>query len=268
MMPKHEDWGQFFDLRGRRTKMERFFDLSASKVEDGGWVLRSSGPKNEEPHLRFSKPKDRRTAYLRSSIFGPGDRRTPHLRSSVLKNGFEDRTKDGKGGCDFFEDGEVLRSSRSEERRTPPSSIFGAGRTKNAPYSTFSTRRSKNPPPSSSSDLPPSTKGHHLLPAMLRSSSARSSTLKIGPKIEIGPLSARGAVVSWANRSVGVPSCPAPPRPAAPPCAAPTRPARGMSGFWIRQVLRSGSSARSSTSKIGPKIEIGPLHHSWPLTSD
>ena len=28
----------------------------------------------------------------------------------------------------------------------------------------------------------------------------------------------------WANRSVGVPSCPALPRPVAPPCAAPTRP--------------------------------------------
>ena len=46
----------------------------------------------------------------------------------------------------------------------------------------------------------------------------------------------RGTVVSWANRSVGVPSCPALPRPAAPPCAAPTRPARGMPGFWIRHV--------------------------------
>ena len=30
---------------------------------------------------------------------------------------------------------------------------------------------------------------------------------------------------------------PAPPRPAAPPCAAPTRPARGVSRFWIRQVI-------------------------------
>ena len=48
----------------------------------------------------------------------------------------------------------------------------------------------------------------------------------------------RGTVVSWANRSVGAPSCPAPPRPAAPPCAAPTRLARGTSGFWIRQVNR------------------------------
>ena len=29
--------------------------------------------------------------------------------------------------------------------------------------------------------------------------------------------------------------CPAPP--AAPPCAAPSRPARGMSGFWVRQIM-------------------------------
>ena len=38
--------------------------------------------------------------------------------------------------------------------------------------------------------------------------------------------------VLGSNCSVGVP---ARPRPAAPPCA-PTRPARGMSGFWTRQV--------------------------------
>ena len=46
-----------------------------------------------------------------------------------------------------------------------------------------------------------------------------------------------GGVVSWPDRPNGVPSYPAPPRPAAPPCAASTRPARGVSGFWIRQVL-------------------------------
>ena len=48
------------------------------------------------------------------------------------------------------------------------------------------------------------------------------------------PWKARGTVVSWANRPLGVPSCPAPPCPAALPCAALPRPARGMSGFWIR----------------------------------
>ena len=51
------------------------------------------------------------------------------------------------------------------------------------------------------------------------------------------PWKAQGAVVGlWANRPVGVPSYPVPPRPAAPSCAAPPRPARGMSGFWTRQV--------------------------------
>ena len=44
------------------------------------------------------------------------------------------------------------------------------------------------------------------------------------------------SVVSLASRPVGVPSCLFPPRPAVPPCAAPSRPARGMSGFWIRQL--------------------------------
>ena len=39
------------------------------------------------------------------------------------------------------------------------------------------------------------------------------------------PWGARGSVVSWANRHVGVPSCPSPLRPGAPRCAAPPRPA-------------------------------------------
>ena len=37
---------------------------------------------------------------------------------------------------------------------------------------------------------------------------------------------ARGSVVSWADRPLGVPSCAAPPRTAC-----------GMSGFWIRQAI-------------------------------
>ena len=36
---------------------------------------------------------------------------------------------------------------------------------------------------------------------------------------------------------IGVPSYPAPPRPAAPPCAVPPRPARGMFQDWTRQIL-------------------------------
>ena len=72
-----------------------------------------------------------------------------------------------------------------------PSSTFGAGKNEEPPiFHLLSTGRTKNTsPPSSSSDPPPSTNPHQVLSALLRSgSSARSSTLKIGPKIEIGPL--------------------------------------------------------------------------------
>ena len=48
----------------------------------------------------------------------------------------------------------------------------------------------------------------------------------------------RGTVFSFANSPVGVLCCPSPPGPAVLPCAAPYRPARGISGFWIRQVDR------------------------------
>ena len=48
---------------------------------------------------------------------------------------------------------------------------------------------------------------------------------------------ARETVVSWADRPVGVPSCPAPLRPAASPCAAPPRPACGISGPWIQHII-------------------------------
>ena len=48
---------------------------------------------------------------------------------------------------------------------------------------------------------------------------------------------AKGRVISGPERPNGVPSYKAPPCPASPPCAAPTRPARGVSGFWIRQVV-------------------------------
>ena len=54
--------------------------------------------------------------------------------------------------------------------------------------------------------------------------------------VVLDALEARGSVVSWANRPVGDPSCSAPPCPAALLCAALPRPARGMSGFWIRQM--------------------------------
>ena len=80
------------------------------------------------------------------------------------------------------------------------------------------------------------------------------------PKSRSGQLSsmprrARRTVDSWANRSVDVLSCPAPRRPVAPPCAAPTRPARGMSGFWIRQIGpdRYKGSSQSIDQQAGTK---------------
>ena len=65
--------------------------------------------------------------------------------------------------------------------------------------------------------------------------------LFVHPKILPGqlptmPLWARGTVVSWANRPTSVLAQPGPARPAAPPHAAPPRTARGMSGFWNRQI--------------------------------
>ena len=49
----------------------------------------------------------------------------------------------------------------------------------------------------------------------------------------------RETIVSRAHWSVGVPSCPTPPR--HPAVRRPTRPARGMFGFWVRKVLDSTS---------------------------
>ena len=60
------------------------------------------------------------------------------------------------------------------------------------------------------------------------------------------PWRVRGTSVPWANRSVGVPSCPAQPRGAAPPCAAQSRPAQGMSGFLIRHALHKNGLQRQS----------------------
>ena len=69
---------------------------------------------------------------------------------------------------------------------------------------------------------------------------------------------ARERDVSGPDRRNGVPSYPAPPRSAARPCPAPTRPARGVSEFWVRQVvvvvvdLQEGSgSRRSKTPEVG-----------------
>ena len=85
-------------------------------------VLRSSGPKIEEPPSSILGLEDRRTpSHLQSSIFEAEDRRSPHLRSSASKNGSE---IDGRRGG----------TSSSEERRTSPSSTFSTRRTNNSLY--------------------------------------------------------------------------------------------------------------------------------------
>ena len=67
-------------------------------------------------------------------------------------------------------------------------------------------------------------------------------------------LRARKSVVSWANWSVGVSSCSDSPNSAAPPCAVLPILARGMSGFWIRQIAIFGESTlqRPVPSRLAP----------------
>ena len=144
--------------------------------------------RSKNPPSSIFGPEDRITPHLQSSIFGPEDRRTPHLRSSAPNSGPKIGRKTGVG-CDFFEDGGsfedggVLRYSGSETRK-PLFSIFGAGRTKtpHLPPSRPEERRTPfsfffRPPPQPT--LAGSPEGR---------SSDRSSSSKIGPKIEIGPL--------------------------------------------------------------------------------
>ena len=86
----------------------------------------------------------------------------------------------------------------------------------------------------------------------------RASEESVGTVV-FDALGARGSAVSWADRSVGVPSCPAQPRPAAPPSAVPTRPARGMSGFWIRQVFANPFSCNTwNKNEFEEQVSIEP----------
>ena len=145
-------------------------------------------------HALFCFVKCYRTSYLRRTpIF-----EEPPSSTFGAEEWIKDRTEEGggwdflDGGGGFFEYGRgIVRFSGSEERRNPPSFTVSARRTKNPfhlPPSRPEERRTL--PSCSSSDPPPSRpKCHQLLSAILSSgSSARSSTLKIGPKIEIGPL--------------------------------------------------------------------------------
>ena len=146
--------GGFFDLRGRRSKVEdrggsSILRLERSKMWGGSPIFWFRRSKNPPPYTIFGA-EDRRTPHLQSSTFGPEDRRVPPP-STIFgpEEWVEDRTEDGEGGWDFFEDGGLLRrwegvlrssvsedrrtpshlrSSGPEERRTPPSFTFSVGR--------------------------------------------------------------------------------------------------------------------------------------------
>ena len=77
------------------------------------------------------------------------------------------------------------------------------------------------------------------------------------------PWRARRTAGFWAMRLVGILFCPAPLRPAASPCAAPTRNARGMFGFWARQIF-SLSRIHLSSPKNSAVIAPSPPKSSPP----
>ena len=236
----------FFDVRGRRTKMG-FFDFQFRRTKMGGFVLQLRGSKmgvlrfgagrsKTRPHLRRTPPSSKNPCHLRRtrslssknppsssknpffeepspfSIFGAEDRRTPYSRYSEPK--IEEpnppifdlrprrmvRRSDGRRrGVRLLRKwgvpskiGGVLRYSGSEERRTPP--IFDLrGLEERSTFNHFPCSRPEERrtfPHVLFLQTPPSlTNPRQVLSACLRfGSSARFSTLKIGPKIEIGSL--------------------------------------------------------------------------------
>ena len=132
------------------SKNPLIFDFPVPKIED----LR---------HLRFSEPKIEEP-HLQSSILWPEDRRTAHhLRCSASKNGSKIgqktygrcTTSSNKGGGSSKMMG-VLRSSGSEERRTPhlPPSRPEERRSPHHLSFSRSEERSKNPSPGTPSSDP------------------------------------------------------------------------------------------------------------------
>ena len=151
----------------------------ASETLFSFFVLRSRRSKN--PLSSIFGAVNRRTPHLLSSIFGAEDRRTPHLRYSAPNNGSKIGRK--KRGVGFLPPKNeeppivLLLGTKNEE---PPSSIFSTG------------RMDEEPTPGYSFYDPP---GHQLFSAILTfGSSDRSSSLKIGPRIGIGPLLASATV--------------------------------------------------------------------------
>ena len=116
-----ERWVGFFEERG------------PSKIEE---TLRKPFSYSKKPLLRSSSSKN-----LPSSIFDLRLRRStnPSISDLLPEEWVEDRTETRAGGCDFVEDGGVLR-------RWGGSSIFRPRRTKKLfPSSIFSARTTTNP---------------------------------------------------------------------------------------------------------------------------
>ena len=226
-----------FDLRSRRSK--------------------------ELPHLQSSifGAEDRRTPHLQSSNFGPEDRRTPHLRSSALKNGSKIGQKMGRGGV------RLLRRLGGVLRRWG-SSIFQVPGTKNPPIFDHRGRKNEGFP-----HLPPSQPEDRRTPQLLllpppldqwppaplsypEISSARSSTWKIGPKIEIGSL----LVVSWridpsasrlARHRYAPPPCRAPPRPDPPVICS----GLDSTGFYLRTTAPGSADLTQNPVRKGRPVQ-------------
>ena len=168
---KNEDGG-YFDLRGRR-----------SKIEDGG--------SSSIFRLRIEEPpivdlRSRRSKNSPSSIFGLRPRKNGSKIGRKTGRGAAAATSSKIGGV-LWRWG-VLRSSDPKSEGHP---IFDLRSRKNEEPLIFHVLDQKNEetPPTFFVYRHPSTNGYQLLSAILRfGSSARPSTLEIGPKIAIGPL--------------------------------------------------------------------------------
>ena len=154
-------------------------------------ILRLFGPENRKWGIQISKIEQ--TPLF--AIFGAEYRNKPLLQYLIF--GFENRRTRSIGrrsderreeGGDFLEDGGVirrwgvLRSSGFEERRNARLRSSGPKERKTPHLLSYQ----KNEEPSHFLLLP--TLPSRRLAILRSGSAARSSTLKIGPKIEIGPL--------------------------------------------------------------------------------
>ena len=131
-----EDWGTFFEDRRDYSKMEgvlrRRSNLARAPASSKKSPSSIFGSEVRVPYHRSSEAKSEESPNLLFFDLRPRRSKNPHhLRSSASqigpKIGRQTRVGDFFEDGWFFEGGLVFRSSGSEERRTRPSSIFGAG---------------------------------------------------------------------------------------------------------------------------------------------